>query len=118
MKHPVFVSCAILFGMHQLLEKGLGAYIPLINSYLDALLCFPILLTLVLEERRHFQSVPQLTLFEIVVITIGLAVIFEEGFPRWSSQFTKDPLDYFAYAIGSTLFAMTINRNEQIAAPP
>ena len=111
MKHPIFIGCVLLFLIHQLMDKILNIPIPWMDNYLDTLLCFPILLTLVMEERkRTWQSTNVLSLFEIVVITIGLSLLFEEGFPKWSPDFTRDAMDYLSYGLGSSLFVLTINQ--------
>ena len=56
------------------------------------------------------------SIFEVLVITLALSIIFEEGFPLWSNQFTKDYWDYFNYLIGGLFFYFYLN-NKYINEP-
>ena len=99
---PGWLFCAILFVWHQLAQKVLGWSWLWADSYLDDLLCMPILLGLALANRRYFIQDPRYTFsfFEITVMVIALSILFEEGYPRWWSSFTRDPWDYAYYALG------------------
>lgn len=101
------------------------------DNYLDPLLGIPILLGLVLVERRFFMKIFSKTktkltgkslinpsrnimytfsFFETSVVVIALSILFEEGFPRWFEGFTKDYFDYLAYLLGGLLFYFFINK--------
>jgi hypothetical protein len=111
--HPVFLLCAGLFLVHQFLQKGLGIAIPIVDSYLDPLLCMPILLTLFLAERRWLFRKGEayfLPKGEVVGIVLVLTLLFEWGFPFFSEKFTADVWDAVAYGIGGVLFYTVLNR--------
>ena len=105
--HPYWWLCIFVFITHQIFQKGFGLSFYWIDSYLDNLLCMPIFLGIILWERRFVfrkNKMYRFTLFEIIIITILLSVLFEEGFPRWSSSFTRDLIDYLYYFVGALLF--------------
>ena len=113
-----WVSCVLLLTMHQITQKMLTYDLGWVDNYLDALLCMPILLGLLLQERqfiiaKYFKPTSQnnyhFSILEITLATVFFAIIFEEGFPKWSSSFTKDYLDYAAYFMGALLFYFLIN---------
>lgn len=106
---PYWLLCVAVFSLHQIFQKGLGIHFYWADNYLDNLLCMPIFLGMILWERRFIftkNKTYKFTLFEIIIITTLLSVLFEEGFPRWSSDFTKDPVDYVFYFVGALLFYM------------
>lgn len=110
---PVFVICVVLFVAHQISQKVLGISIPLADSYLDNLVTPPILLTLIVVERRIlFKRGPGYTLniMETTMGTVLIALISEVLFPYLSNEFTADLLDVLFYILGSILFYTTINK--------
>lgn len=88
------------------MEKILNYHITFLDSYLDSILCLPIILTLYLAEKRILTNKPLLifSFFELIVISIALAIFFEEVLPLISNKFTKDYFDYIALAFGLILF--------------
>lgn len=113
LKSPVFIICCILFIIHQLLQKGFGISIPLIDPYLDNLLAMPIILTFLLLEKQFLfrrGEKYRLTISEIVIATLFVALISEWLFPALSERFTSDWKDVILYAVGALIFFFTINR--------
>ena len=117
-KNKFWVSCVLLLILHQITQKMLNFNLGCLDNYLDTLLCMPILLGLLLQERqfiiaKFFKPTSQknyhFSILEITLATILFAIIFEEGFPKWSIYFTKDYWDYVAYLIGALLFYFFIN---------
>ncbi len=111
--NPVFIVCCLLFIAHQFLQKVLHIPMPLADQYLDNLLAPPILLTLlVVEKRLLFKRGSDYTLsvLEICMATVLIAVVSEYLFPYLSSEFIFDWVDIVFYALGSILFYYTINR--------
>ncbi|MFK8008649.1 MAG: hypothetical protein AB8H03_19985 [Saprospiraceae bacterium] len=114
-RNPVWLFCVLLFIIHQFFQKILGWNFPILDSYLDPLLCLPIFMGLMLAERRFFlkkinhNKVYTFSILEIIVIAIVLSIAFEEGFPRWSNRFTKDYFDYGFYFVGALFFYFFIN---------
>lgn len=100
---------ALLFLLHQISQYGLGWQVPWVDAYLDPLVALPILLGLLVFERRLLFGVHRLDVGEVVIVTIVLAVIFEEGFPRWQPAFIRDRLDYLMYFLGSFYFWNWVN---------
>lgn len=112
LKSPVFIICLVLFLLHQFLQKVLAVHIPIIDPYLDSFLTMPILLTLLVVERRFLfrrGSTYCLSIGSIVAATIFVALVVELVFPALSDRFTADWWDVLAYALGSILFHYTIN---------
>lgn len=115
----------ILFGWHQISQYLLGCKFLFFDNYLDPILSIPCLLGLVLQERRFLLFFLdkqkgknyRFSLFEVIVITLFLSILFEEGFPRWSKSFTKDYWDYIAYFLGGAIFYFFINKNEANKKP-
>ncbi len=110
---PVFILCCILFVMHQVAQKVMKVSIPLADSYLDNILATPILLTLVVVERRIlFKRGTDyiLTPMEVIMATLFIILVSEFLFPFVSPDFTFDWVDILCYILGSVLFHITINR--------
>ncbi len=84
-----------------------------VDNYLDPLLCMPILLTLLLAERRHLWGKGGqycLTYKEIALAVVALSIIFEMVFPRLNARFVADWADVVAYIAGAVFFAWQLNR--------
>ena len=114
-QNHAWLFCVFLFIAHQISQKILGWNFAILDSYLDPLLCLPIFMGLMLAERRFFlkkvshNNTYTFSFLETIVIAVVLSIVFEEGFPRWSDQFTKDYLDYFFYFVGVLFFYFFIN---------
>lgn len=92
-----------------MLETGL--IIPLVQSYLDDLLCFPILLSIGLLMYRIFWPNYRLTPWHIWPTVLLFSVYFEWYFPTVNSAFTADVLDVMMYGFGALAFDRLINRS-------
>jgi len=106
----VLVPALLLVVMHRGWEP---AHLLLwVGSYLDDLLCLPVVLGVVLASLRWFRHRPDLTLpVQLGLVTLVLyAGWFELVLPRVNSRATADPLDAVAYAVGLALFMVFINR--------
>lgn len=113
LRSPVFIICCFLFGAHQALQKLLHIPVPFVDLYLDNLLAMPIILTLLLAERRILFKRGRsyrLPLLDVVVATIYVVFIAEIVFPLLSDKFVTDWWDVLFYGLGSMLFLLTINR--------
>ena len=106
MKHPPLFTLIGLFLGHQLVEKGLDIHFFLLDAYLDDILCIPLFFYLWNWEKAFLLGVPhyKIARAESAIITILLALLFEFLFPVWSSHFTYDVLDFFAYGLGYFLY--------------
>lgn len=111
-KSPIFILCTVVFIIHQLMQKVMNIHFTLFDSYLDNLLAMPIILTLLMIERRyllgrnHFFS---LSILEIFIATFFIVVVAEIVFPLLSRGFIRDWWDLPFYALGSFIFYLTIN---------
>ena len=119
LQNRVWLGCLFLLGLHQMTQKILAYKLALFDNYLDTFLSMPILLGLILQERQFLitrffrpnqQTNYQFSILEIIIATTFFAIIFEEGFPKWSPYFTKDYWDYLAYFSGALVFYFFINR--------
>jgi hypothetical protein len=108
----LFTACLALFIAHQLLQKAFNISLPYIDCYLDPLLCMPILLYLLLIERRYFwrQKVTSLSSATIIAATIFIIVIAEILFPLYTTAFVFDIIDIALYCLGAAFFYGCINK--------
>lgn len=109
--NPVFLSCVFLAIGNQVLEKGFGIFIPLVHSYLDDLLCFPIVLTLGLAVYRLFKPDYRLSLMHMLPVLAVYSIYFEWYLPQTSTVYTADVLDIAVYCLGVWIFHRFINRS-------
>lgn len=110
---PVFIICALLFVVHQVLQKGLDITFPLVDRYLDNLLTMPIILSLLLVERQYLfkrGKAYRLSALDVAIATVFIALISEILFPLLSQKFTTDWWDVVFLALGSLIFYVTINQ--------
>ncbi len=113
LKSPVFIICSLLFIIHQWMQKLMDIHFSLFDRYLDNLLAMPIILTLLMIERRYLLGRNQsfrLSALEIIIATIVIILAAEVIFPILSRNFTTDWWDLFFYSAGSVIFWLTINR--------
>lgn len=111
-KHPIFLLCCILFIIHQVIQKGFGIDIPYVHSYLDDVLVMPIILTLILVERRRlflWGKDFSFSAIETIGLVISFSLIFEFLFPYISIKFTFDWWDFLAYAFGGVIYYKYLN---------
>ena len=112
--NTVFLICVSLAVANQLFEKLFGIFIPLVHSYLDDLLCFPIVLTLGLAMYRLFKPYYRLSLMHMLPVLLVYSIYFEWYLPSVSSSATSDPLDVVMYVIGLVVFGHFINRKDTV----
>lgn len=109
--NPIFLLCVILASTNQILEKALGIFVPVVHSYLDDLLCFPIVLTLGLAMYRYFKPNYELSAWHIWPTVVIYSVYFEWYLPQTSSVYTSDVFDVVIYVLGALIFQRFINRS-------
>jgi hypothetical protein len=105
-EYLLFGSCLIIFIMHQVLEKIDNVSVELADNYLDALVCMPIILQLIVWERRFLLSDPfnKLPIMHCAGYFMVIAIAAELLFPSISSRFTADYIDIFCYGAGTLLY--------------
>ena len=111
LSNPVFLICVGLAIVNQLIEKGFGIFIPIIHSYLDDVLCFPIVLTLGLGVYRFRWPNYQLSVYHIWPVVLIYSVYFEWYLPLESTVYTADLLDVFMYVMGALIFQRFIKHS-------
>lgn len=112
---PVFLTVILLAVANQIVEKGFGIFIPLVHSYLDDLLCFPIVMTLGLAMYRYFKPFYKLSVWHIWPVVLIYSVYFEWYLPQTSNAYTADVFDVLMYILGASLFQLTINKNKAVS---
>lgn len=94
--------------LHQMLQKGFQIRLPPLDAYLDPLLAMPIILHIVLLEKRFVfrkEKAFQLSGFEITLYTVLIAILAEGVFPFLRpNAFVADPMDAILYAAGAMWF--------------
>lgn len=105
----MFLCCLSLATANQALEKGFVIFIPLIHSYLDDLLCLPIVLTLGLAAYRIVWPTYKLRLWHMIPVFVVYSIYFEWYLPQISLAYTSDLFDVLAYTGGLTIFSYFIN---------
>ncbi len=118
----IWIVCLLVLLSHQITQKIGHWPLPFLDSYLDPFLSMPILMGGIIIERsfllctfypKKVRTVYRFSIFEIIVISIFFALLFEEGFPYWSQDFTRDEWDYVAYFFGSLVFYFFMNGKEE-----
>lgn len=111
LRHPLFVGAVLLAATNQMLERN-DISLPFIHSYLDDLLCFPIVLTVGLAGYRliHRDDAYTLGPWQVWATVVLYAVMFEWVLPSYSPVYTADALDVLAYAVGTLVFLRWVNR--------
>ena len=106
--HPVFLVCLGLAILNQTLEKGFGIYFPVVHSYLDDLLCFPIVFTLGLAVYRLVDPEYKLRFLHMAPVLVLYSAYFEGYLPTVSTA-VADGVDLVMYLLGTVVFSYFIN---------
>lgn len=107
----LLVVSVFLFLINQLAEHQ-GLHFKWISSYLDDVLCMPIVLGLTLLIFKSFRG--KNYIFPVGFIGLSTAYVglmAEFVFPKYSDAFTYDPYDFIAYGIGACLFFFLGNKS-------
>lgn len=118
LSEPWFILMVSVATAHQLAQKVFRVSLPWADSYLDPLLLMPILLQLVLWERRVlFAKGPRYTLewWRVALICLLVSVLAEVAFPVMSPKFTADPYDIVCYGLGAFAFWTVWNKADRSA---
>ncbi|MEZ4886113.1 MAG: hypothetical protein R3E32_15365 [Chitinophagales bacterium] len=102
---PLFILACFLFIFNQFLESQ-QIFLPYIHAYLDDLLCFPIVLTIILFLLREIYQNPnyRFTPLQIVFALAYFSLAFEVVLPYFSANYRGDILDVVAYVVGAVIF--------------
>lgn len=109
-KSSLFIVCAILFLLHQLVQYVFKIKLSFADAYLDNMVAMPIILTLLHAERIYLfkrGASYRLTTLEIILATLYIAVMSEVLFPLLSPSFIFDWYDFVFFFAGAALFLIT-----------
>lgn len=109
----VLALCSVAFALVHL--PGGGAVTPpWATSYLDDLLCLPLVLgaTLVAHRLRSGDRTLVLPLGHGLFAVALFSLVFEGILPRLAARHTADPWDLVMYAAGFAVFQLGINRRQ------
>jgi hypothetical protein len=112
LRSPVFLILLLIFILHQVSQYILKIQLPFLNNYLDNFLAMPVILTLLLAEKKYIykQKDQSLSLLFIILATLYVAFVTEWLFPLLSERFTTDWLDLVFYSFGSVFFYLFMNK--------
>ena len=113
LRNPAFWAVFTLFLLHQAAEKIFAFRVPFLDSYADPFLGTPVLLTLLLWERRQLFKAGTSFTFSVLetAVAAGFLMLISEGlFPYLSDNFTADVWDLVAILLGTVYFYVFINR--------
>jgi len=112
----------LLVGLFVWLRRAEGgAGLPAwAGSYLDDVVCLPLVLALVLTVHRLAGRPAQWTLPRShgLASVVFFALYFELVLPLVKVTATADPLDVLAYAVGWLVFEARLNRRGAVAKDP
>jgi prepilin signal peptidase PulO-like enzyme (type II secretory pathway) len=114
MQRRLFIILILITGTNRLLEAG-GFFIPFVHSWLDDVLCLPVVLYAMLFIFRNFLLFDNAYSFPVVYIagTVALySFVFEYYLPKYTHRFTADIDDVICYAVGGLIFYLFLNRKE------
>lgn len=106
-----FLLAAGLYALHFALGKS-GFSAPLLQFYLNDLLCMPLVLTLTLFLQRAFTFRDPghvFTKYQVGIAVLYYSLGFEVILPLFMPRYTADPLDVLAYALGGWYFYLFVN---------
>lgn len=104
-----FVLCLTLFLAHQYLQGTAKVPIPFPDGYLDPFLIMPLLLHLVVLERKLLSgnAAYRMPLIQIPGFIVMVAFMGEIVFPLLSSRHVADLWDVIAYILGGLAYALS-----------
>lgn len=105
--HPIWISAAGVFLVHQVLEKLFLVDFPFLDSYLDPFLMGILCPGIWAWEKKKAGVLEPI---ELLAAFLLLAWLSEWLFPYLSTQFISDWRDLCSIALGLSLFALSVNR--------
>lgn len=108
-------ACFAVFLVNLLLVKSRLQLPEFFTSYLNDLLCLPVVLGICLLVIRKFSKNKQLqiSLFSVFSLAALYSVYFEIYLPEVTERYTADVFDVFLYFVGALLFYLFQKPNEK-----
>jgi hypothetical protein len=112
LRHPFFgIACGLYLALKATRSSALR--LPIVHDYLADFLCMPVVMGIALAILRRWVSRDEGSTLSsaLMVGTVLLySFLFEYWFPSISPNFTADPWDVLAYALGAVAFHVFLNR--------
>ena len=106
----ILMLCAVVFIVLRCVETS-GGLPRFAASYLDDLICLPMVLGSILVAHRFLvRPLTRLALSHSLAVFLVFSLYFELILPRLSNNFTGDPWDIVMYAVGFAIFQRGVNR--------
>ncbi|MGI8601197.1 MAG: hypothetical protein ACR2KB_18225 [Chitinophagaceae bacterium] len=112
LRSPLFLICLLVFILHQVSQYIFKIPLPFLNNYLDNFLAMPVILSLLLAEKKYIykQKDQKLSLIFVIIATLYIALVTEWLFPFLSERFTTDCYDLVFYSLGSVFYCFFMNK--------
>ncbi len=114
LKQPLIYISFLLFLVHQIIEKGFNYPIPILDAYLDDLVCMPIVLGLGTQIIQWIHPIKGLYFLDkkvIIIAVIFYSILFEGILPFVNpSIYTADWIDVALYALGGFIFYNLVSK--------
>ena len=108
-ENKILFALYVLFFLHQLTERIFHINLVWIDSFLDPLLCFPLLLPILeFEWKRYYVERGPLSHAELAMLTLLFALLFEFAFPKINSAFVFDWIDFLFYGLGYLVYSKSL----------
>ncbi len=95
-----FLLPAILFLVHQIIQKGFQINLPILDAYLDPFCLGALAVPIMQYERKLFFNQAHFQLIEVIISAIVLIAFSEGLLPLLSNNFIADPWDVVFILIG------------------
>ena len=102
--HFSFWVPALLFVIHQILQKLIGVEIPFVDFYIDPFCFSALTMPLYMWERKMLFHQSGISKLEMLVLLTFLILFSEVVLPYFSSQFIADLLDVLMILLGGVWF--------------
>ena len=114
----LFIICLLLFVLNMLLINFSGNLPSFFSSYLNDLLCLPIVLSICFFLIRSFSKYRsiRISLFSAFSLAAFYAVFFEVYLPEGHIRYTSDNIDVLLYFGGALIFWL-VQRSQPAKEP-
>jgi len=107
-----FLIAVTVFIAHQITQT-LGFYQNFLDAYLDPFLFFPIVLFIAKKWNQYYSPTYKVTYKTAAAYLIIAILLFEIGFPKWTTKFEKDWFDIIAYTLGLLFYMIWMNETKK-----
>ncbi|MBC8213173.1 MAG: hypothetical protein H8E71_00820 [Candidatus Marinimicrobia bacterium] len=109
---PILIILLIFIGNQ--IAQSIGFYSHFSSSYLDDLICFPIVFFIIQWVHRQLYDVNfKLPVFHLFIGVLFFSIIFEIILPQFSNKYTGDFYDIGFYIFGAIIFYFINTSNIQ-----